>query len=177
MQLLALGAARQGRVSHCRVKTGIVADEPDYSLALEEARRGFDTLVSEIDLVRGRALSVIGMGGLAASFLGGLNIGTNGDITWLTILAVIAFVAMSALCVAMLLPRRVHLTQRPSALVAWAETESVTTADMERDLALWLENKYDENRPALDRLLWLATLASVSFLVEVAALVTDLIAR
>ncbi|NHC24124.1 hypothetical protein G6553_13205 [Nocardioides sp. IC4_145] len=50
------------------------APEPSYTLALEEARRGFDQLAGEVSDVRGRSVSLLGMGGLAASFLGGLTL-------------------------------------------------------------------------------------------------------
>jgi hypothetical protein len=33
------------------------SSEPDYSLALEEARRGFDALADEVTTVRNRAVS------------------------------------------------------------------------------------------------------------------------
>ena len=46
--------------------------EPSCTLALEEARRGFDQLAGEVTAIRDRAVTTLGMGGLAASFLGGV---------------------------------------------------------------------------------------------------------
>jgi hypothetical protein len=48
---------------------------------------------------------------------------------------------------------------------------------MERDLALWLGKKYDENRVSVDRLGRLLSVASIAFLVEIAALIIDLVRR
>jgi MFS family permease len=151
--------------------------EPVYTLALVEARRGFDALVGELDIVRGRALSIIGMGGLAAAFLGGLNVSTNGHLTGWTWAAVVSFMATALLCVYVLLPKRLTLTMEPSALVAWAEGPNPSQASMERSLTLWLESKYEANRPAVDRLLNIVALACLTFLVEVGALVVDLARR
>ncbi len=87
--------------------------EPSYSLALEEGRRGFDQLAGEIDVLRNRAVSTLGMGGLAASFLGGLAIRDGAAVTCWTWLAVSAFVVLAVMCVATLWPRRFHITQTP----------------------------------------------------------------
>jgi hypothetical protein len=143
--------------------------EPSYILALEEARRGFDQLAGEIDVIRNRAVSTLGMGGLAASLLGGLSIRDGVDLTGWTGAAVAAFVVLAALCVATLWPRRFHVTLHPGELVAWVEEDKGSSSETERDLALWLRKKYDQNRPKVDHIGWLSTAASAAFLVEVAA--------
>lgn len=154
-----------------------VQPEPNYSLALEEARRGFDELNAEVSVIRDRCVSILGMGGLAASFLGGLAIRDGADVSRWTWLAVIAFVALAGLCTFVLWPRRIYLTMHPGELVAWAEEDHASTSTMQRDLALWLGKAYDDNRPTVDRLSRLYTLAAMAFLVEIAALIYDLMSR
>ncbi|WGY01796.1 hypothetical protein QI633_25085 [Nocardioides sp. QY071] len=151
--------------------------ETRYTLALQEARRGFDQLAHEVSVVRDRATSILGMGGLAASFLGGLSIRDGAPVTGWTWLAVISFVALASLCVVVLWPRRFHVSQDPASMVSWAEQHKATPNQMERDLALWLGMKYDENREGVDRLGRLQSMASIAFLIEIAALILDLLTR
>jgi len=160
-----------------RMSPVVAPPEGTYALALEEARRGFDQLAAEVSVVRDRAGSILGMGGLAASFLGGLSIRDGADVSVWTWLAVIAFVALAVLCVIVLWPRRFHVSQHPGELVAWAEEDGASVADMERDLALWLGKKYDENRPIVDWLSLMYSAASVAFLLEIVALILDLMSR
>jgi hypothetical protein len=151
--------------------------EPSYTLALEEARRGFDQLAQEVSVVRDRAVSTLGMGGLAASFLGGLAIRDGAEVTVWTWVAVGSFMALACLCVTVLWPRRFHVSQDPAELVLWAEHYGASHGRMERDLALWLGKKYDDNRTRIDRVGQLQSVASIAFLVEVVALFVDLLTR
>lgn len=150
-------------------------EEPSYTLALEEARRGFDQLAGEVSDVRNRAIATLGMGGLAASFFGGLAVRDGAPVTGWTWVAVAAFVASAVLCASVLFRRRFHVSQHPTVIVQWAEHHGATRSEMERDLALWLGQKYDENRSGVDRLGRLLSVATIAFLIEIAALVTDLL--
>lgn len=151
--------------------------KPSYTLALEEARRGFDQLAGEVSDVRNRSVALLGMGGLAASFLGGLTLRNGAPVTPWTWVAVAAFVVLAVLCAAVLWRRRFHVSQDPAVLVQWAEHHGASPTDMERDLALWLGKKYDENRVSVDRLGRLLSVASIAFLVEIAALIIALVRR
>src|SRR5581483_7947088 len=111
-----------------------------------------------------------GMGGLAASFLGGLTLRNGAEVTWWTWAAVAAFVVLAVVCSRVLWRRRFHISQNPAVLVQWAEHHGASRAEMERDLALWLGKKYDENRISVDRLGRLLSVASIAFLIEIAAL-------
>jgi len=53
---------------------------------------------------------------------------------------------LAVLTAVALWPRRFHVSQRPAVLVAWIEEHQASPADVERDLALWLGEKYDDNR-------------------------------
>lgn len=153
--------------------------EPSYTEALVEARRGFDHLASEVDTIRGRAVALLGAGGLAASFIGGFAIHADASVSGWTWTAVGSFVVMALLAVAVLLPHRFHVSLDPATIVTWAEDshQPATERDIERDLALWLGRKYDENRPKVDRLGTACAGVAALFLVEVAALVLDLMTR
>lgn len=151
--------------------------EPTYTLALEEARRGFDQLAGEVSEVRNRAIATLGMGGLAASFLGGLTLRKGAPVTGWTWLAVAAFVALAVLCATVLFRRRFHFSQHPKVMVQWAEHYGARHSEMERDLALWLGKQYDENRGSVDRLGLLLSFATLAFLIEIAALLIDLVRR
>lgn len=154
-----------------------VTVHPGYALALEEARRGFDQLAAEVSLTRDRAVSMVGLGGLAAAFLGGLSIRDGADVSRWTWLAVVAFVAMAVCAAFVLYPRRFHFSQHPGELVSWVEEHGASADDVERDLALWLGKKYDENRSIVDRLGRFHYAITIAFLVEIAALAVDLASR
>jgi hypothetical protein len=148
-----------------------------YTLALEEARRGFDQLDAELARLRERASTALGIGALVASFLGGLAIRNGASLSLWTWLAISALVAVALLCFAILRPRRFRTSQDPAVLVGWAETEGVTLDAMERDLALRLAEQYDPNAKILDRLMWLYCGVVVALIVEISALVLDIWSR
>ena len=151
--------------------------EPSYSEALAEARRGFDFLAGEVEAIRGRAVALLSAGGLAAAFIGGLTIRDGAVVSGWTWTAVSAFVVMAVLAVAVLLPRRFHVSQDPATIVGWADEHAASMDKIERDLALWLGQKYDENRPKVDLLGKMCAFAAGAFLIEIAALVLDLMTR
>lgn len=99
------------------------------------------------------------------------------SVTAWTWLAVAAFMALALLCVMVLWRRHFHVSQHHKVMVQWAEHHRATHAEMERDLALWLGKKYDENRVGVDGLGRLLTVATVAFLIEIAALIIDLVRR
>lgn len=151
--------------------------EPSYSEALAEARRGFDLLSGEVEAIRGRAVAVLSGGGVAAAFIGGLTIRDGAVVSCWTWTAVGAFVGLAVLAVLVRLPRRLHVSQDPAAIVGWAEDHSASSGQIERELALWLGRKYDENRPKVNQLGTTCAVAACAFLIEIAALVMDLMTR
>lgn len=149
------------------------SQERDYTLALEEARRGFDQQSGEVTNVRNRAASLLGMGGLAASFLGGLALRDGAPRSWFTGLAIGAFAALAVLAALVLWRRPFHVSQSPKSLVRWAEDEGAGKTKMTRDLALWLGMKYEDNQKKIDKMGWLLSGCILAFVVEVAALLLD----
>lgn len=96
-------------------------EEPNFTLALEEARRGFDQLMSEFHRIRDRAASSLSVGGLSAAFLGGLALrGKDAPLTVWTFLAVVAFVALAATTLYVFWPRSLLSTINPTTLIEWA---------------------------------------------------------
>lgn len=153
---------------------GVESPRPDFSLALEEARRTFDALSAELPALRSRATQVLGVGGLAASFLGGIALRGEqrlGSWGWV---AVAAFTATAVLCLVILWPRRFYASPQPAQLVEWAERPDATTVEMTRDLALHMGEKYDANRTQLDRLSRFYCGAVVTLCAEIAAFIIDL---
>ena len=74
----------------------IVADDPDYTLALEEARRNFDSQARQLADLRKRAVDLVGIGGLAATFIGGLSASKQDGLNIWHIVALCAFVFVVA---------------------------------------------------------------------------------
>jgi hypothetical protein len=128
--------------------------------------------------LRNRATQLLGVSGLAASFLGGIAHPATGQPLgvwgWF---AVAVFVVTAGLCLWLLWPRRFFRAPKSSALVSWAETPDVSRADMDRDLALYVGQKYAVNRKRMDRLSNFYSAAVVALLIEIAAFVIDLWSR
>lgn len=151
-----------------------MAENADFSLALEEARRAFDALSDELPALRNRATQLLGVSGLAASFLGGLaRVPASQPIGAWGWVAVLAFVATAAMCLRLLWPGRFHRGPQPSLLVDWAES-GAPLPEMQRDLALHMQSKYKENRNNLDALSRLYSATVIALLVEITAFVIDL---
>jgi hypothetical protein len=151
-----------------------VTTETEFSLALDEARRGFDGLSVELPALRNQATQVLGVAGLAAAFLGGLALADGQSLETWGWVAVGGFVATACLAMIILWPRRFYAAPDPARLVAWAETTGVTQSQMVRDLALYMGIKYDANRAILDRLSRLYSCTVFTMLVEIAAFIIDL---
>lgn len=143
-------------------------------MALEEARRGFDALNAELPSIRNRATQMIGVAGLAASFLGGLALQNSQPIGAWGWVAVGSFAGVLAFSLLILWPWRSYASIYPSQLVIWAEHEGASKSEMTRDLALHIENKYDVNRAILNRLAMFHATTAVLLIAEIAAFIVDL---
>lgn len=143
---------------------------PRYVLALEEARRGMDQQVADLSGVRDRAATVLGIGGLSASFMGGFAWREDASPSRWIWAAVPAFVLVAVLYVIILWPRRFPVTEKPVELVRWEETEGATVDGMNRNLALYMGRMYDNNRATLNLLMRLYCGAVAAVLVEITAL-------
>jgi hypothetical protein len=122
---------------------------------LDEGRRAFDQQAADISKIRERAASVLGFGSLAASFLGGLAIKESAAMSFWTWAVVATFVALAAMCILLLRPRKILAAMDPKTIVSWSENQGASRSDIERDLALRYGQMYEQNQPIHHRLmLW-----------------------
>jgi len=153
-------------------QTSITNDEPTYSLALEEARRGLDLQANQMETVRSRATQVLGSASIAASVFGGLVIRRDEPLQLvLGGLAVAAFVVLAVFGMLVLKSRPVTLAVKPQVLVQWVETPDVTQSWMERRLAEELGATYDANLKKIDPMYRNLNWSMVALLVELATFV------
>ena len=113
---------------------------------------------------------------IATSFLGGEALRDSVLTTW-SWFAIFAFGAIAATALVILWPRRDwEFVAGPRRIVAtYVETEKpLPLPQIYRDLALHMEDSYDENEVRLQRLMVAFRVAAVSLGVEVLAWVVDL---
>jgi hypothetical protein len=146
-------------------------------LAYEEAKRAIDRQSDAVDGLRGRAGILLAAVSLATSFFGGLALSDDDLSTFgivAAIVAIIAFAAAAATCVAVLWPRaawRFNLSAK--LIVRQLDATGPSEATAYRELALRHEANYDANEAHLVRrfagLFWLFRAACVALGVEVLA--------
>lgn len=155
-----------------------VADAARYQLALEEARRGATQQWADLASMRGYALSVLGVAGLAASFLGGLAIRDGTEVSIFTWCAIVAFVAVAVLCVTVLWPRQFITTENPQVIIKrWVDESSADNQTQSRALALFMAEHYDSNARTLNKLMRFYCAAIIALLIQILCLIVDLIGR
>ncbi|MEO3939412.1 hypothetical protein V3N99_22110 (plasmid) [Dermatophilaceae bacterium Soc4.6] len=148
--------------------------EPDYTLALEEARRSWDALNDELSALRTRTIQLVGIAGVAASVLGGIAATGARPLRWESGVGLVAFLTVVLLAFAVLWPRRLSTSIQPTVLVKWAELASPEQGV--KNLALYLGEKYDANRKKINVLTTLFCTGLGATGVEVLAL-TGALAR
>ena len=102
--------------------------------------------------LRGRTGTLLAAASLAASFMGGQSIRT-GELRFLGILAIVAYVSCVSACLKVLLPHKLVFSFRGSVLLETARDAGV--ADLEDALEsaiVWVERFIESNRVELDRL-------------------------
>lgn len=157
---------------------------PSFALALEEARRGFDGLNDEFARVRARAASTLSIGGLSATFLGGLALrDKEAALSLWTGLAVVAFVALAATNVYVLWPRMMYSAIDPEKLIGWALGDADGgTARMKEGwqtmyLARAIGEGYNRNLPRVRLLGKAYTWGIAALTLEISFLIADLATR
>jgi hypothetical protein len=137
--------------------------------AYQEALRGVVQQQDVLKDIRGRASTLLGVASISTSFLGGLALQEHKPhgLGWL---AVGAFVLIGGLTLLMLLPQQGWVFRFSAKRLIGDYVEAKPPADlpdMQRDLALHLENHYIANDKRLGRLFWLFRLASTILVVEI----------
>jgi MFS family permease len=151
-----------------------VADEPDYTLALEEARRGFDSLEKHLADIRNRSQQIVGIGAVAASIVGGLAALGSHKLGGWGFGALGAFAAIAVICLSIWWPRKLRVFQNPKTLVAWAEIPGKTRQRMVRSLAIHLADQYKENSDKIRGMLKWFRAAMILLAVEIVCLAVGL---
>ena len=142
-----------------------------YELAYEETVRGLSQQQSALDNFRTRAGILLSAAAIATSFLGGQALSDHGFAIW-SWLAVPLLASVGASALFILWPRKDwEFVAGPRRLIAtYVETdEPFPLAQIRRDLALHMENNYDENTERLQRLIVALRWGSVLLAGEVIA--------
>lgn len=151
-----------------------VVAEPDYALALEEARRGFDSLEKHLADIRNRSQQIVGIGALAASIVGGLAALGSHKLGVLGIVALAVFAVIVIICVWIWWPRELWVSQDPAILVTWAEIPDITRQRMARSLAIHLADQYEQNQDRIGGMLKWFAVAMMLLVVEIGCLATGM---
>ena len=139
------------------------------AFAYQEALRGVTQQQDVLKDIRGRASTLLGVASISTSFLGGLALEKHKPhgLGWI---AIGAFVLVGGLTLLMLLPQRgwVFRFSAKRLISDYVEAQpAAELSDMQRDLALHLENHYVANDKRLDGLFWLFRIASTVLVVEI----------
>jgi len=148
-----------------------------YAVALEEARRTIDQQKDDLKSLRDRATGLLAVAGLAASFIGGLPLGSSGSIGGWTYAGIAAFVVLALVTVAMTYPYALVFSQDAKLIVTWVEQYGASHDEVNRDLALHLMTHFWRNRRTLHWVRRGYQVAVGLLMVEVIMLIIDLRGR
>jgi hypothetical protein len=139
-----------------------------YKVAYDEAVRALSEQQAIVESFRARAGLLLSVAAITTSFLGAqaFRAAHRSAFAWL---ALLAFLAMAAISLAILWPRDWDVTANPrDVLEASIESEKpASIAELHRDLSLHMHASYLENRQGLEQLALLFELAGASVAVEV----------
>jgi hypothetical protein len=150
-----------------------------YKLAYEEAVRALSQQETALDNFRTRAGIVLSAAAIATSFLGGEALADNHLGVWSWV-AIALFAGVGTFTITMLWPRKDwEFAAQPRRLIAtYVETDHPLALDeIHRDLALHMEDSYEENARRLQRLMLAFRWASILLAAEVAAWIVDIATR
>jgi len=150
------------------------AADKDYGLALTEARRRLDTQLSLVDASRGRAISLLGIGGLLGTFVGGLGAHqADAKMTHALWWAAGAFGVAVVAGLLILFPWKFHGGMKAKALADWVD-EGHSRSVMEYNLAVRTEDQFDKNASKAGALQWGLVVIVLALAVEFVALAYQL---
>jgi hypothetical protein len=143
-------------------------------IAYAQSERAITVQVDQLDELRSRAGILLSASAIVASLLGAEALRRGLHV--LDVVAILAFVAVLAACLRILLPQRDGWTFVVSAKVLledWAD-QARSTTDLQRFLAVKLEEYYDENDVRLESLYRSFQFAVGAIGVEVVAWVIEI---
>ena len=130
-------------------------DEPEHrlaDLAFELSRRAIDSQQTVLAESRARAGTLVTATSVVVSFLGAQALGRVGFNT-LAALALIAFLSSVVGALVVLWPRRTAWKFRLDSRVLLADFGGRGEPDAKRQVAVWMQEHYDENQLKLEQLL------------------------
>lgn len=139
-----------------------------YEVAYDEAVRALSEQQAVIDSFRTRAGLLLSAAAITTSFLGAQAL-HGGDSSLAAWLAMIGFVGVAAVSLAILWPRQWEFTANPRDVIqTYIEAEEPTPIEeLHRDLSLHMHNSYIENREGLEQLAVFFQVASGLLTIEV----------
>lgn len=146
----------------------------------EEAVAAIDRQIGAVESMRSRGSTILAAASIVTTFFGSAAIDLDGDqLTIWSKLAMGAFVALSALTLAMLFPRKWRWSQHPSKLLSdYVEDESPATEDeLLRELSLHRESDFRANETRIQAMAWQFNAAVLFLALEVVFWTADLMAR
>jgi hypothetical protein len=149
--------------------------EPAYKLAYEEAIRGLSELQGVFDSIQTRTGTLLAAAAIATSFLGGQALQNGGPTVWSWI-AIAFFAGVVLLAIVALASPKPITAAVPSRLIeTYIEAETPLSVPMiHRDLSLYMERTYEQDRRGVDRLRRLFDAVAGLLLLEILAWVVDL---
>jgi hypothetical protein len=146
-----------------------------YKVAYEEGIRALSQQENLIDSFRSRAGLLLSAAAITTSFLGAQALGDGGpDVaTWL---ALVAFLGLSTVALAILWPHRWEFTTDPEDLIeTYIESDNpAPTSEIHRDLSLHMHRSYVQNQVGREQLARQFRLATVLLVAEVILWMVDL---
>lgn len=150
--------------------------EGAYRLAYDESVRALAQQQSSLDSLRTRAGILVSAAAITTSFLGGEAL-ANGRLTFASWLAIGAFVALGGRVLSILLPQRDwEFTAIPRRIIGtYIESgEPLSLPQLYRDLALHMEDSYEQNGRRMRALVRFFRAATFLLTVEVVAWIADI---
>lgn len=145
-----------------------MAAEQLYKVAYDEAVRALSEQQEAVESFRTRAGILSSVAAITTSFLGAqaLGDGTPNLVSWL---ALLDFVAVAAVSLAILWPRKWEITTDPRDLIgSYIEAaEAAPIENLYRDLALHMDRSHSENRKGLEQFALFFQIASGLLTLEV----------
>lgn len=139
-----------------------------YEVAYDEAVRALSEQQAVIDSFRTRAGLLLSAAAITTSFLGAQAL-HGGDSSLAAWLAMVGFVGVAAVSLAILWPRQWEFTANPRDVIqTYIEAEEpAPIEELHRDLSLHMHNSYTENREGLEQLAVFFQVASGLLTIEV----------
>lgn len=139
-----------------------------YGVAYDEAVRALSEQQAVIDSFRTRAGLVLSAAAITTSFLGAQAL-EGGHSHWAAWLALVAFIGVAVMSLAILWPRRWEFTANPQEVIQTyiESSDPAPIEELHRDLSLHMHNSYTDNRKGLEQLAAFFQVASGLLAVEV----------